>query len=165
MYSPGSWASHHRYSKLPYIAWCSFLCPSTHPKFPNFQRTSCSSTLLISWLSSCRLFFWSGWFCRIWSTVWFISLFTVPWTTCFMWRWYHCTIGKGGSPKFLCLFQALFWSIEWSPCMIYLWWQNYVDDDFLDVELGLICSTYTLGNTNAGGNEYSFLSTFQLSCY
>ena len=41
----------------------------------------------------------------------------------------------------------------------------YVDDDFLDVELGLICSTYVLGNTNAGGNEYSFLSTFQLSCY
>ena len=35
----------------------------------------------------------------------------------------------------------------------------YVDDDFSDDELRLICGTYALDDANAGGNEYSFLST------
>jgi hypothetical protein len=36
----------------------------------------------------------------------------------------------------------------------------YVDDNFLDVDLGLICGTYVLSDdTNAKGNEFSFPST------
>jgi hypothetical protein len=39
----------------------------------------------------------------------------------------------------------------------------YVDDNFSEVELGLICGTYALGNQNArGGNEISFFSS---GCY
>ena len=30
-------------------------------------------------------------------TAWFLYSFTVSWTTCFMWRWYHCMIGEKGS--------------------------------------------------------------------
>jgi hypothetical protein len=42
--------------------------------------------------------------------------------------------------------------------------ETYVDDNFSDVELGLICGTYQLGDTNArGGIIFSF--HWQLSCY